>query len=278
MFTKQTIQQISPAEIHPNARPQFDFSRQEVREIKNYHAADGNPNHSAFIWFECLDCKQGHMIERHCAIKKVSPYCKSCAAKHKTPNASPITPDMIPESVRFSFDFSRQEFKPIGKRHSRQWHILHICPRCGSERFVVRGVAIRRLTPYCHPCCSKYTRWGKPKGNGFFINEDGYRMIDVERFYPEQKEYIKHYLATPSNPHSYWFAEHRVIALLAFGPWSIARGSVIRHRNGDKLNNDLANLLPGSDSDNKLDHYEAVLLMQQWRFLALFLLRHLVKI
>lgn len=271
MFRKIEPQLLSPNEIKESVRAQFDFSRQEIRDIPNGHNRDGAPNRCAFIWFACIKCGQGRMIARHTAIRKYSPYCRRCTYLHKSPPSCTITPDMIPESVRFSFDFNRQEYRVVGQHGVRQWHILHICPRCKREIFVVRGVAMSRLTPYCHTCCNKFTRWGKPKGNGYFINEDGYRMIDAERFYPEHKEYLREFLATPSNGHSYWFAEHRIVALLTFGPWAIADGMVIRHLDGNKLNNEPSNLLPGSDADNKLDHFAALQLMRQWRFIAMTL-------
>lgn len=193
-----------------------------------------------------------------------------------------LTPDMIEnDEVRASLDFSKQKRIPVGTAQNRQLHVWHTCSVCNRGKYIPQTLARRRKSSYCIDCKNKHTNCGRPKGKGWFIT-GGYKVIDAERFYPEQKEYIKKHL-TPHNGKSMknkrqcWYKEHRVVALLHFGPELVGPRVPVRHLDGDKLNNDLSNLMPGTTKDNRMDHRDALIEASKWRLMALTLLRIIIN-
>jgi hypothetical protein len=263
---------IQPSEIYEPVRACFDFDKQQV--IQDDPTVHGYRGARTCIWFVCSQCQAAKWVERQTAISKITPYCTPCSKKHIRSYANKflLTPEMIPEVARSSFDYSKQERHMVGNGHTTALYIWATCPACNAARWVVAYSARRRITPYCSHCIKTKTCRGKEKGDGWFITPDGYKVIDTERFYPDHKDYIRAHLSVSSNPNSYWYVEHRVIALLHFGSWATEDGLVIRHLNGNKLDNAPSNLLPGTDQDNKLDHHQAVQLMQAWRHTALTLI------
>ncbi len=187
----------------------------------------------------------------------------------------PLIPEMIPERARAGFDYTRQERRVVVEgKNMTAMHILARCTVCSKERWVKHKKARQYVNSYCQHCSRTLTHRGKPKGKGWYLT-NGYKVIDVTRFYPDQIEYIKEHLEPDSCHYGNFFREHRVVALLTYGHDVVRPGVLIRHLDGDKLNNSPSNLLPGTQQENSRDHAEAVAEMKCWRAIAFMLMHEL---
>jgi len=149
----------------------------------------------------------------------------------------------------------------IGKK--RLHCILSYCPHCGEERWKNVQSLRHDLNTKCMSCSKKYQEHPK-KNNGIMIT-NGYREIHKDNLTPELRELAKKHLKIHRN----YYYEHRLIALQKYGTKAIQPGIVVRHRDGDKLNNDPDNLRLGTQGDNVRDHMtdrkELQLLREQLR-------------
>ena len=187
----------------------------------------------------------------------------------------PLTPQQIPVNARAGFDFTRQERRAVVEgKNMTAMHILARCTECSAERWVKHKKARQYMNSYCQKCSRSLTHRGKPKGKGWYLT-NGYKVIDINRFYPEWVDYIRRYLEPDSCRYGNFYREHRVVALLHYGPELVKPGVLIRHLDGNKLNNVPSNLLPGTPQENSTDHAEAVAEMKCWRAIAFMLLREL---
>lgn len=84
-----------------------------------------------------------------------------------------------------------------------------------------------------------------------------------DQFLVELIKYIK--------PHrnGKYFAEHRVVAFRKFGNTVSWDNTVVRHIDGNKINNSSDNIIIGSIGDNNLDHCTARKEMMMWKSIAL---------
>lgn len=230
------------------------------------------------VWFTCKECEKSMWIRRASIYRKVTPNCRKCNARVARDGiVRKITPNMIPKELRQYFDFSKQERRPIGNDGATTLFIWSICGKCKEGRWIPHIVARTKKTPYCLSCKNKHTFRGKSKGEGFFISK-GYKIVDITRYYPEHVEYIQEHLIQHggSKATPIWFKEHRVVALIHYGPDAVKSGNVIRHIDGDKLNNDPSNLIPGTPKQNRMDHKQALMLMDRYRQLSLTLIKMLL--
>lgn len=69
----------------------------------------------------------------------------------------------------------------------------------------------------------------------------------------------KHGLWRPSSP---VILEHRLVALKKFG--RLPKGSVVRHLNGNKIDNRPENLVLGTHAENAMDHKTAIVQAMYW--------------
>jgi hypothetical protein len=183
-----------------------------------------------------------------------------------------LTPEMVHASIRHIIDFSRQERYRVGQRRALRLHIGGICQECQEGWWIEYGYAQRKKTPWCARCHQSRHFGGHPSAQGWFIHPAGYKIVNVRQLYPEWSDDIHAHLTGSHGPQrARWFAEHRVVALLPYGPEIIRPGTMVRHLDGNKRNNAPDNLLPGSAKDNVHDHLTALKLAVLWRSVALTL-------
>lgn len=200
--------------------------------------------------------------------------------KWVTPNESFLS------SPNVEVDLTQQRLMPVGtktprgrKRKNRMVEILARCPDCKEERWVlVNGIRNAGFTTLC-PSCAKIRTIPKgennPNWNGGIQITNGYREVNVsileKELTPEQLAVVNKYLFKRKKRRYEY--EHRVVALLTYGPIAVRKGTVIRHLNGNKLDNRAENLIYGSQKDNCQDHSSAFRELKLWKYIALTLLR-----
>lgn len=146
-----------------------------------------------------------------------------------------------------------------------------------TRKCVICGVAVSR-SYWQHPedrtvcsrkCAARLRQgWNEP---GFipkeYIDVSGYRAIPLRCLSEEDR-----LLAGRTGFGG--VMEHRLIMARKLGR-PLYREEVVRHLNGDKADNRIENLVLGTSFDNRIDHVKAIALADQWRWLALYLLRQM---
>lgn len=172
-------------------------------------------------------------------------------------------------------DYTRQKLDRMSSgRANRSVFIWASCPDCLQERWV-RVNSIRfnaNHTTRCTSCSAKRkfpTPADTPSWNGGTSIYNGYRYVHEwawkQRITPLELELVKKTLKI----HRGGWAEHRVVALLKYGADAMKDGVVVRHIDGNKINNAPENLILGTSTDNVQDHADDRREMKMWRGLAL---------
>lgn len=263
---------ITPETARKEVRHCYDFSNQVVI-YKGEPVGYPRPRGSVVaVKFTCDNCGDTRWAERASVRHKQSPYCKPCAMKLLPRVTKELRPEQVPEKVRHCFDFSKQIRKKVGKKTPKMCRLIwFVCDQCGSGKYVRAKTAMAKVTPNCNKCRKIYTPFGKPRGKGWFIDPNGYKIVNASRFYPNELEYIQKHLLSHDRRNCNWFKEHRIVALLSYGPQAVRKGTVVRHIDGNKINNKPENLIAGTKKENNRDHAKAVMEMMKWRQLAISL-------
>ena len=131
-------------------------------------------------------------------------------------------------------------------------HCIRVCDECGNEKKVSYWGVKNKETHLCASCSNKksfeakregYKPWNigktyqKCSGNSY-INQYGYRL-----YYIGDKSYKGGYVS-----------EHRIVMELHLGR-RLKIGEVIHHIDGNKLNNNISNLLLTNKKDHKGLHH-----------------------
>ena len=187
-----------------------------------------------------------------------------------TRKPKPLTPDEAPTENTILFFGQQELFQEGSGRKQLMLRILGQCPDCNKQRWIrVNSLRNRKIhSSLCNPCIKRRQPHPLLKKGTQITN--GYREIHIRTLSDEDQELVKQYFKF--RGHRNYIYEHRFVALRTFGPRALLPGVVVRHINGDKLNNDPSNLILGTQSDNARDHVEAIAEMEAWRALALFLL------
>jgi hypothetical protein len=180
----------------------------------------------------------------------------------------PLTADEIQPGILIDLGSQRIERLPNGKT---SLVVDTICIKCG-HRTVIRVGSIRyrmtrnECTGFCMHCFPRH----KPKWRGGSFVNGGYRWVHRDLVEPEiiaafDKAGFKF------SRRKRYIQEHRVVAFRKYGDAALAPDVLIRHRDGNKLNNTPGNLLLGSHQDNKNDHMTSIREAASWRSIALSL-------
>ncbi len=221
------------------------------------------------IWATCPYCESGKWVRAsyirsgHTKTSK----CRDCYYKTGA-NFLPMTPDEHPGDG-YILHFDRQELK-IEKSNGKQMaYILTECPHCGDERWArVNRIRAKKIKSTMCQSCAQSNRVHELRKGGVQITA-GYREIHIRTLSDEDRELV--ILSGRNRKRSYIY-EHVFVALKKYGIEAVNKpGIVVRHVNGDKLDNSPENLILGTQGDNARDHVDAVAEMKIWRGLAVFL-------
>lgn len=213
-------------------------------------------------WSPIINIRNGHTK---------TPYCRKCYLQRG--NLSELRPDEAPTADTVLY-FDRQELvQEPGGLQKNTLRILGECPDCGKQRWL-RVTSIRSgkaRSTVCNSCSRKRQPHPLPKMGRQDAN--GYSMLHVRILTDDDRALAEQYLKLHRKSYVY---EHRLVALKIYGPAAAAPGIVIRHLDGNRMNNTPDNLALGSQGDNVMDHMTAVAEMKAWRGLAHLLLRILI--
>lgn len=220
-----------------------------------------------------IECPQCHE-QRWAAIANIrnghtkTSVCRACYLQRG--NFSMLKPEEISSLQNTIVFFDRQELlQEKSGRLQQMMRILAECPDCHKQRWI-RVNSFRNGKTKSTVCngCSRKRQPHKPAKGTYDAN--GYRMIHLALLPNEDQELARQYLTVHRRHYVY---EHRLVALKTFGPAAVVPGSVIRHIDGNKLNNSPNNLIPGTQSDNRMDHVTILKELHAWRSLAMILLQ-----
>lgn len=140
-----------------------------------------------------------------------------------------------------------------------------ICIICGEEVSRPSGkFASPPERTTCGRACAAKTGKGiqkkgrRAKGK---IDVAGYWAVPLHQLTPQERLWV-------GDPGNSFVLEHRLIMMRVLKR-PLLPGEIIRHINGDKRDNRIANLALGSYRDNTRDHQDAIIESNRWR--ALFL-------
>lgn len=120
------------------------------------------------------------------------------------------------------------------------------CDECGVTREVDYYSWKRKKTNYCNGCHSKKTQTGirKPRGDASYISSDGYKMIKCDGDYD-------------ASGRTRYRREHVLVMEDHVGrrlkTQQGRNGEQVHHIDGDKLNNEIDNLLLCKDTKHHKD-------------------------
>lgn len=261
MPVKKPIQQSEiPDEIIAN------IERQKMIESKN-----GKKN--ACIECTCPICNKKRWIRIsyiRCGHTKTS-RCHSCYYDRGA-NFKPMTPDEQPDGDYILY-FDRQKLRREKSNGKQMGVILTECPDCGIKKWNrINAIRNRKLkSTRCNSCAQKNRDFPIPKG---YTITNGYREIHIKTLDKKTRDVVKKYELKGS--HRNYVYEHRLVAFQKFGIKVFEDKIVVRHLNGNKLDNSPENIMIGSQNDNIKDHMTANEEMKIWRGFAMFLLNNFV--
>lgn len=186
------------------------------------------------------------------------------------PNPHPryLKPVEIPKGVIIDLDSQRLVRNAKGKAHLE---VDYICRKCGARKAYIVAVLRykiknKQILGYCMHCFPRH----KPKTKGGIRVTSGYRWLHMDLIEPEILKMFAD-AGMNINRRNQYIQEHRVVAVRKFGRMATWPDVLIRHKDGNRLNNSPSNLLIGTDQDNKDDHMTSIRKMMEWRMTALFL-------
>lgn len=208
-----------------------------------------------------------------------TPYvCRSCASRRtwqtreRIPRIELLRSDEVRDGMIVFLD--RQELiSELAGREQQMLRVLVGCPKCQGTRWVrvnsIRNNKVR--STFCRTC-SAQQRDPRPLRSGGRQIANGYvyihrRVLDTETL-ALADQYLKSHRGS--------FPEHRIVALIKYGPAAAMPKVVVRHIDGNKQNNDPANIAIGSQSENIVDHMDDRRAAQIWQSIALWALGQLV--
>ena len=129
---------------------------------------------------------------------------------------------------------------------------IRICDDCGDEKEVSGYYSMRKkANHYCSSCSNK---------RAFELKKDSYKPWNIGKTYQKcsgssyinQAGYKMYYIGDKTYKGGY-VAEHRIVVELELGR-RLKKGEVIHHIDGDKLNNNLSNLLLLNKTSHRVCH------------------------
>ncbi len=228
------------------------------------------------VLIECVQCHD----QRWVVIANIrnghtkTSICRACYLQKG--NASELEPQEISALKDVILYFDQQLLVQETKgRQQQMMRILAECPDCHKQRWIrVNSFRNGRTkSTVCNGCSRK--RQPHPLLKKGMQITNGYRELHIRILSDEDQELAKQHFTFRGRRR--YIYEHRFVALKAYGPRALLPGIVVRHIDGNKLNNDPSNLILGTQSDNARDHVEAIAEMEAWRALALFLLTRLAE-
>lgn len=254
---------------------QHEIPKEIIANIDNQKLIEyKNGKKAACVECECPHCGEKRWIRIsfiRCGHTKTS-RCHSCYYDRGA-NFKPMIPSEQPEPARdYIIHFDHQKLRRERSTGKQMAIILTECPDCGVKKWN-RINAIRNKkfkSTRCRACSQKH-RVHSLRSNGITIT-NGYREIHIRTLDKETRKLVKKYNLDKRN----YVYEHRVVALKKFGAQIFENKIVVRHINGNKLDNSPDNIMIGSQNDNIKDHMTANNDMKAWRGFAAFLLNNFV--
>lgn len=193
--------------------------------------------------------------------------CRKCYLKRG--NVNPLDKSEV-TSKEFILYFDKQKFFREKSNGKQMLRILAECPDCHKQRWI-RVNSIRNgktRTSICNICSRK--RQDRPFSRNGIQIANGYRMIHLKKLCEFDRDLV---VKSGMKLHRGYVYEHRLNALKKFGDSVLMPKIVVRHIDGNKMNNHPDNLILGDQSDNSRDHVTAIKEMKMWRSIALILFR-----
>lgn len=152
-------------------------------------------------------------------------------------------------------------------------HVEITCPRCGKGRWLIAGNVRVRIgkgtwNALCRSCNSIELIKQRPRKT---IHNAGYICRHVSAFSDKERAILRS-MASGTG----YILEHRSIMALHLGR-PLKSDEIVRHINGDKIDNRIENLILGSPADNRMDHVALLQEIGKLRRLNLILLEALFK-
>lgn len=201
-------------------------------------------------------------------------YCRKCAPHKSTER--PITAAEIPKHIKLDLKSQRAGLDQRGKQHLI---VDAFCTTCGKKRSLsvtsIRYKLQRKggWSGCCHHC---HPRKRTDRPNGGISIRGGYRWIHFDMIESEILQIASKHGVNLKRRVRY-FQEHRVVAFRKYGEIVFEKGIMVRHLDGNKLNNTPNNLAIGYNQDNVNDHMTSRREVALWRSIALTLFRMIVN-
>lgn len=179
----------------------------------------------------------------------------------------PLLKSEIPSHIKVDL---KSQHIVYGKKRYGYSVVNVICIKCGKITEYPIGSLRNKFKKGFSGCCQKcHPRW-RTKTKGGIKYGGGYRYLHVDIIEPEIIQSAKKAGINVARPSNY-IAEHRVIAFRKYGSIVFEKGILVRHLDGNKINNSPDNLVIGTNQDNVNDHVTARREAALWRTIALTL-------
>lgn len=256
---------------------QHEIPKEIIANIDNQKLIEyKNGKKAACVKCECPHCGEKRWI-RIAYIRSghtKTSRCRSCYL-NRGANFKPMIPSEQPEPKEdYILHFDHQKLRREESNGKQMMIILTECPDCGIKKWNrINAIRNKKLKSTRCTSCAQKNRVHPLPSNGITIT-NGYREINIRTLDKETRKLVKKYMLKGSNRN--YVYEHRLVALKKFGPKIFENKVVVRHINGDKLDNSPDNIMIGSQNDNIKDHMTANNNMKVWRSFAVFLLNNFV--